>query len=213
MTARQKMKGIWAIVLAGGESKRMGSPKMILPYEGMTIIEKVLENILASDVEKVVAVLGSHKDEVLKVIDKLPVFHCYNKNYQEGMLSSVKYGFEFLPGDFRAAMVFLGDQPMAETSVINKMINVYNESGKGILVPVFANKRGHPLLVDKKYRDEIINFEDPDGLKGLLRKHPDDLLEVETENPSVLMDIDTEEDYINEINKKSQTWKRQSGSH
>jgi molybdenum cofactor cytidylyltransferase len=213
MTARQKMGEIWAIVLAGGESKRMGSPKMILPYEGMTIIEKVLENVLASDVEKVVTVLGSHKDEVLEVIDKLPVLHCYNKDYQDGMLSSVKCGFEFLPGDFRAAMVFLGDQPMVETSVINQMINVYQESGKGILVPVFENKRGHPLMLDGKYRDEIINFDDPEGLKGILRRHPDDLLEVDTENPSVLMDIDTNEDYFNEINKTSQTWKRQSGSN
>jgi len=207
------MKGIWAIVLAGGESKRMGSPKMILPYAGMTIIEKVLENVLASDIEKVVTVLGSNKDEVLKVIDKLPVLHCYNSNYNDGMLSSVKCGFEFLPDDFRAAMIFLGDQPMAETSVINKMINAYNESGKGILVPVFANKRGHPLLVDKKYRDEIINLDEPDGLRGIIRMNPDDLLDVETENPTVLVDIDTKEDYINEINKTSQTWKKQSGSN
>ena len=207
------MKGIWAIVLAAGESRRMGSPKMILPYEGMTIIEKVLENVLASDVEKVVTVLGSHKEEVLKVIEKYPVLHCYNSNYKNGMLTSVKCGFDFLPGDFRAAMVFLGDQPMVEASVINKMINLYNESGKGILVPVFENKRGHPLLADKKYRDEIKNLDDPEGLKGLLRRHPDDLLEVDSENPSVIMDIDTREDYNNQINKTSQTWKRQSGSN
>ena len=139
------MKGIWAIVLAAGESKRMGSPKMLLPYQGMTIIEKVLENVMASDVEKVVAVLGSHMEEVLKVIERFQVQHCFNSNFKNGMLSSVKCGFEFLPGDFRAAMVFLGDQPMVETSVINKMIKAYNESGKGILVPVFENKRGHPL--------------------------------------------------------------------
>ncbi len=210
---RQQTTGIWAIVLAAGESRRMGSPKMILPYEGMTVIEKVLENILASNVEKVVAVLGSHKEEILKVIGKLPVMHCYNSNYKNGMLSSVKCGFEFLPADFRAVMVFLGDQPMAETSVINKMINAYNESGKGILVPVFENRRGHPLMADSKYRDEIINLDEPDGLRGLLRRHPDDLLEVSTENPSVLNDIDTEDDYINAINKTSQTWKRQSGSN
>ena len=207
------MNGIWAIVLAAGESRRMGSPKMILPYEGVTIIEKVLENVLASEVEKVVTVLGSHNEEVLKVIEKFPVQHCYNSNFKDGMLSSVKCGFEFLPGDFSAAMVFLGDQPMVEASVINQMINGYQESGKGILVPVFDKKRGHPLMVDKKYRDEIINFDDPEGLKGLLLRHPDDLLEVVTENPAVLKDIDTLEDYNNQINKTSQTWKRQSGSN
>jgi molybdenum cofactor cytidylyltransferase len=207
------MKGIWAIVLAAGESRRMGSPKMILPYEGMTIIEKVLENVLASNVEKVVTVLGSHWEEIIKVIERFQVPHCYNSNFKDGMLSSVKCGFEFLPREFRAAMVFLGDQPMVETSVINQMINGYEESGKGILVPVFQNKRGHPLMVDKKYRDEIINLDDPEGLKGLLLRHPVDLLEVNTENSSVLDDIDTREDYNNQINKTSETWKRQSGSN
>jgi len=207
------MKGIWAIVLAAGESTRMGSPKMILPYEGLTIIEKVLENVLDSEVEKVVTVLGSHKEEVMKVIERFPVLHCYNSNYKNGMLSSVKCGFEFLPGDFRAAMIFLGDQPMIETSVINKMIYAYHESGKGILVPVFENKRGHPLMADRKYRDEIITLDDPAGLKAILRRHPDDLLEVDTENSSVLKDIDTREDYNNQVNKTSQTWKRQSGSN
>jgi molybdenum cofactor cytidylyltransferase len=207
------MGEIWAIVLAAGESRRMGSPKMILPYEGMTIIEKVLENVLASDVEKVVTVLGSHSVEIMKVIERFPVLHCYNSNFRDGMFSSVKCGFEHLPGDFRAALVFLGDQPMVETSVINQMIIAYQESGKGILVPVFDKKRGHPLLVDKKYRDEIIDLDDPEGLKGLLRRHPDDLLEVTAETPSVLDDIDTREDYNNQINKTLQTWKRQSGSN
>ena len=207
------MGEIWAIVLAAGESRRMGSPKMILPYEGMTIIEKVLENVLASNVEKVVTVLGSHWEEIMKVIERFQVPHCYNSNFKDGMLSSVKCGFEFLPGDFRAALVFLGDQPMVETPVINKLIKAYNESGKGILVPVFENKRGHPLMVDKKYRDEIINFDDHEGLKGLLRRLPDDLLEVNTENSSVLDDIDTRDDYNNQINKTSETWKRQSGSN
>jgi molybdenum cofactor cytidylyltransferase len=207
------MKGIWAIVLAAGESSRMGSPKMILPYEGMTIIEKVLENVLASDVEKVVTVLGSHREEIMKVIERFHEQHCYNSNFKNGMLSSVKCGFEFLPREFRAAMVLLGDQPMVETSVINKLIKAYNETGKGILVPVFQNKRGHPLMVDKKYRDEIINLDDPEGLKGLLLRHPVDLLEVNAENSSVLDDIDTREDYNNQINKTSETWKRQSGSN
>jgi len=207
------MKGIWAIILAAGESKRMGSPKMMLPYKGMTIIEKVIENALKSDVEKAVIVLGANKMEIMEVIGKYPVMHCYNDNYKQGMLSSVKCGFEFLPPDFRAAMVFLGDQPMAETSVMNLVIEAHYKSGKGIVIPVCNGKRGHPILIDNKYREEILSLDEPDGLRGLLRKHPDDLLEIETENESILKDIDTQEDYFCEINKTHQTWKKQSGSN
>ncbi len=207
------MKGIWAIILAAGESKRMGSPKMILPYKGMTIIEKVVENVLKSDVEKAVIVFGANKMEIMEVIDKYPVMHCYNDYYKQGMLSSVKCGFEFLPPDFRAAMVFLGDQPMAEPSVMNLVIEAYYRSGKGIVIPVCNGKRGHPTLIENKYREEILSLDEPDGLRGLLRKHPDDLLEIETENESILKDIDTQEDYFCEINKTHQTWKKQSGSN
>jgi molybdenum cofactor cytidylyltransferase len=195
------MNEIWAIVLAAGESKRMGSPKMILPFRGATIIEKVIENVISSDVNKTVIVLGSDKDEVLRTTDKLPVMYCYNGDYKNGMLSSVKCGFRYLPQDFRAAMVFLGDQPMIETSVINNVIKGYNESGKGIVIPVYKKKRGHPLLVDNKYREEIMNLNGQEGLRELAKRYADDLLEIETENPSILKDIDTEEEYINEINQ------------
>jgi len=192
------MTGIWAIVLAAGESRRMGSPKMVLPYQGMTMIGKVLDRILASEVEHIVTVVGGHQAVVMEAIRELPVKYCYNDNYLSGMYSSVQCGFRFLPDDFRAAIVFLGDQPMAETVVINRLIESYSQSDKGIVLPVYEGKRGHPLLVDRKYRNEIISQDQPDGLRGIISKHADDLLEVNTINPSILRDIDTPEEYLKE---------------
>ncbi len=84
------MSEIWAIILAGGESKRMGTPKMLLPYRGATIIETVIQNIASSSVEKTLVVLGSDSDRILQVISGYPVIHCYNDAYKSGMLSSVK---------------------------------------------------------------------------------------------------------------------------
>jgi len=207
------MLGIWAIILAAGESKRMGSPKMMLPYGKVTIIGKVIENVLASDVEKAVVVLGCYKDKILEVINNQPVMHCYNADYKSGMLSSVKRGFAYLPGDFCAALVFPGDQPMIEAEVINLVTKAYKESGRGIIVPVYKGKRGHPLLVDKKYREEIMTLDETEGLRGLAFKHPDDLLEIKTDNPLILRDIDTIEDYIYERNLTKETWKKQSNSN
>lgn len=195
------MNEIWAIILAAGESKRMGSLKMILPFMGTTIIEKVIENVLSSNVDKAVLVLGCGKNEILKLTEKYPVMHCYNEHYKKGMLSSVKCGFKYLPHDFRAALVFLGDQPMIKAAVANLILKSYNDSGKGILIPVYNKRRGHPLLVDNKYRDEILDIDGPEGLKELVKRHPDDLLEVETGDPLILKDIDTEEEYNNELNQ------------
>lgn len=195
------MSEIWAIILAGGESKRMGSPKMLLPYRGATIIETVIQNIASSSVEKTLVVLGSDGDEILETISDYPVRHCFNAAYKSGMLSSVKCGFAHLPDDYLAALVFPGDQPMIGPTVTNLIIRTWRESGRGIVVPTFLGKRGHPLLIDRKYRKEIMSLDATEGLRGLALKHPGDVREIETDNPLILKDIDTAEDYRNEINR------------
>ncbi|MCX6329870.1 MAG: nucleotidyltransferase family protein [Bacteroidia bacterium] len=193
------MSDIWAIILAAGESKRMKVPKMILPFKGKTIIEKVIENVTDSEVDKTLVVLGSDKDDILKIISHLPVMHCYNENYKQGMLSSVKCGFRFLPQKFRAALVFLGDQPMIEPDVINMVISAYRTSAKGIIIPVFRNKHGHPLLLDSKYRDEVEMLKPDETLRALTHKFSDDVFEVEANTHDILKDIDTKNDYLKEL--------------
>ncbi|MBG0861123.1 MAG: nucleotidyltransferase family protein [Bacteroidales bacterium] len=193
------MSEIWSIILAAGESTRMKTPKMLLPFNGLTIIEKVIENVGKSVVDKTILVLGANREKILKVTGHLQVKHCYNENYKQGMLSSVICGFRALPDDYRAVLVILGDQPFIGAEIINSVIDAYNRSGKGILMPVFGSKRGHPLLIDRKYRNEIEKLDPGEGLRSLYRKFTDDVFEVKTENQLILKDIDTEEDYINSI--------------
>jgi molybdenum cofactor cytidylyltransferase len=195
------MKEIWAIVLAAGESKRMKVPKMLLPFNGKTMIEKVIENVIRSEVFRTLVVLGSYRDEILGSISHLPINHCYNENYRKGMLSSVQCGFKHLPADFDAVLVFPGDQPFIEPDVINLIINTYRETGKGIIIPVYGKKRGHPLLINCKYRDEINTLEEIEGLRSLSEMHQKDVFEVKTNSPGILKDFDTKEDYLNELNK------------
>ena len=195
------MSGICAIILAAGGSVRMGTKKLLLPYRGITIIEKVIENVLASGIERVVVVTGSGKDEITKVIRRLPVEQCYNENWKEGMLSSVKCGFRSLPEKCSAAIIFLGDQPMINTATIEEIIYAYRKSGKGIIMPSYKKKRGHPVLIDAKYADELEKLNPDGGLRMLAHKFPVDVLEVETNDPAILKDIDTPEDYRNELNQ------------
>jgi molybdenum cofactor cytidylyltransferase len=195
------MGKIWAIILAAGESKRMKVPKMLLPFNGKTMIEKVIENVIRSEVFRTLVVLGSYRDDILGSINHLPINHCYNENYRKGMLSSVQCGFIHLPADFDAVLVFPGDQPFIEPDVINLIINTYRETGKGIIIPVYGKKRGHPLLIDCKYRDEINTLEEIGGLRSLSEMHQKDVFEVKTNSPGILKDFDTKEDYLNELNK------------
>jgi molybdenum cofactor cytidylyltransferase len=195
------MNEIWAVILAAGESKRMKVPKMLLPFNGKTMIEKVIDNVSRSEVFRTLVVLGAYRDEILGAISHLSVSHCYNENYRNGMLSSVKCGFKNLPLHFDAVLVFPGDQPMIEPEVINQIIKVYRETGKGIVIPVYRKKRGHPLLIDFKYRDKINKLSNEEGLRSLAEMYHEDVFEVKTKSTGILKDFDNKEDYLNEINK------------
>jgi molybdenum cofactor cytidylyltransferase len=193
------MKGICAIVLAAGESRRMGSPKMLLPYNGMTVIEQVIENVLAAGIPDPVIVLGSDHEEILKVIKGYPVSHCYNENFRNGMLSSVQCGLASVTDCSGAVLILPGDQPMIDSAQIEWVMKAWNESGKGIVMPVYKGQRGHPLIFDMKYRGEVMSLAEGEGLRALSVKHPADVMEAVTDDPSVLRDIDTHEDYLNEL--------------
>lgn len=196
------MGGLWNIILAAGESKRMGFPKMLLPFNGSTMIENVINNVTLSETDFTLVVLGANSEIITDLLKELPVKCCYNDKYKDGMLSSVKCGFINLPSDFEAVLIFPGDQPLITPGVINKVIAAYRLSGKGIIIPVHDNKRGHPLLIDSKYRTEVENIDISDSLRSLSSRFSGDVLEVETDDAGILKDFDTYEEYLNEINQK-----------
>jgi len=195
------MDQIWAIILAAGESKRMGSPKMLLDFGGRKMIEMAITNVLHSKVDNTIVVLGAHRDEIMKVVGSLPVIFCQNENYSDGMLSSVKQGLSCLPENLKAVIVFQGDQPFIDPEVTNMVIDAYRSSGKGIVIPVCEGKRGHPLLLDNKYIKEIAKLDPKIGLRELSMKFPADIFEVETGNRRIFRDFDTYDDYLNELDK------------
>jgi len=191
------MKHNRAIILAAGASRRMKQQKLLLTYRGRTIIETTIGNVLASEVDSTMVVLGASRDEILSVIGKMPVEHCENVDHARGMLSSVICGLQALPGDTDAVLVFPGDQPDIPPEVINKLIRTFHTSSRGIVIPKHHHRRGHPLVVDMKYRDEIEHLDPEKGLRSLMELFPDNVLEVEVDDPGILKDIDTREDYLN----------------
>ena len=195
------MSDIWAIVLAAGASSRMGTQKLLLPFNDKTIIEKVIEKVESVVKSDFVVVLGSHHDEIREKIGRQEVRFIHNLQYMEGMLSSVICGFRSLPGEAKGALLFLGDQPQVPAEVAMQVIAAWKESGKGIVIPVFSGKRGHPVLIETRYRKEIEELDPEQGLRVLSKKFSTDVQEVECNTHEILRDIDTPEDYQQEINK------------
>lgn len=194
---------IWAMILAAGESKRMGKPKLLLPFGEKTMIETVIDRVIQSKVEKILVVLGSNWKKIEKKIGNLPLEIAINPDFKEGMLSSVQHGFHELPEDARAVLVFLGDQPSIPSEVIDSVIDAFRKTGKGIVLPVYKGERGHPVLIDMKYRHEVENLNPEVGLRELVYGQTDDILEVEVDDAGILRDINDIEDYTKEIKNKS----------
>ena len=195
------MGKICAVILAAGESKRMGYPKMLLPFNGTTMLECVIANISQSQIDKIIIVLGAEKESLIQLAKKIKIEYCYNENFKEGMLSSVQCGFRNLPEDCSACIVFQGDQPLITHDVIDAIIKAYRASHKGIVIPVYKKKRGHPVLIDMKYRKNIDKLNPARGLRSLSSLFSDDVLEVETQGPGILRDFDTYQQYMKGINQ------------
>jgi molybdenum cofactor cytidylyltransferase len=123
----------------------------------------------------------------------------YNPDYKMGMLSSIQAGLRALPANSEAVMVLLGDQPMVGSEVMDRVIDKFKLTGKGIIVATHQGKRGHPLLFSSRYFREVLEYSMDGSLRDLLEYHPADVEEVETGRPEILRDIDTEKEYRQEL--------------
>jgi molybdenum cofactor cytidylyltransferase len=186
---------ICAIVLAAGQSRRMGLQKLLLPFAGKTVIAHIVGQLLTSAIDKIYVVVGCEANRIAEQIYSHSVSVVTNRNYESGMLSSVRCGFEALPQQCEAVLVTLGDQPAITSELVDKMLHSFAKSKKGILVPLYCGKRGHPVLASTHYREEIMTNFDDIGLRGLLHAHPDDIFELNVSTSAVLQDMDYPEDY------------------
>lgn len=191
-------KQVTAIVLAAGKSTRMGQQKLLMPFEGRSMVATVANKIAGSVSSRTIVVTGSDRGKIEEELEAYPVFFINNERFEEGMLTSVKAGVAATDPETDGYLVLLGDQPMVSEAVINRLISVFQKGGKGLLIPVFRGKRGHPVLIGSKYKNEIKILNPEIGLRDLFLKHPDDIQEIEVELAEVLRDIDTPGDYERE---------------
>jgi molybdenum cofactor cytidylyltransferase len=186
---------IAAVVLAAGESSRMGRPKLLLPYRGVTVLECVLRAVLDSPVDRTVVVLGFGRERIGRLLEPLPVEAVMNPDPGRGMLSSILTGLAALPDDPGAVFIVPGDHPDLTPAVFKALLDARAASGKGLIVPTREGRGGHPLLMDLAYRHEAGRLDPAAGLRALLLAHPDDVFRLPVEAGGILTDIDTPADY------------------
>ena len=190
---------VGAVILAAGESQRMGEPKLLMKIGGKLMIERVIDSFRGA-VDDLIVVLGYKPKNLVPILKQLGVGWVINKNYREGMVSSFKAGLEGLKG-CDAVFLALGDQPFVDRDFLVKAIEAWR-SGAKIVSPVYKGKKGHPVLFDKSLFDEILSLQKREMIRDVIHRHESEHHLVEAGEWTVI-DLDTPESFMKVLGKKA----------
>jgi len=187
---------ISAILLAAGQSKRMsGENKLIKEIEGIPLIKRSVNNIIASAVDELIIVLGYQKEIIEEIINKNEkTKFVFNKNFESGMASSIKTGLNHLSENTTAFFICLGDMPMVNTNTYNKLIEYKNNNE--IIVPTYKGQQGNPVLFSKSIKKKLIMTIQGDfGAKKILELNKSKLLNLETNDGNIIKNFNTQDSF------------------
>jgi len=189
---------IIAVILAAGESSRMGRPKALLPVDGIRFIERIVTALRATRVGEIITVLGHNAEEMRQKISDLPITTVVNPDYKLGQLSSLVAAIRWVQKNDEtvdAILVHLVDHPYIDAKLVNLMIERFYETKKLIVLPRYRGKRGHPVIFSSALFPELLAAPLEQGAKSVVHAHRDETLEIESEDEGVTVDIDTPEEY------------------
>jgi molybdenum cofactor cytidylyltransferase len=187
---------ITAIILAAGESKRMGQPKMLMPWGKSTVIQTVIATFQSAGVSDILVVTGGSRRQVELLVGRSAQV-IFNETYQQGeMLSSLQLGLTAKKHEASAALIALGDQPQMQKRTVQQILQSYNEKHTTIIVPSYQMRRGHPWLVSRELWDDILALKSKQTPRDFLNAHAKEIVYVNVNTPSIFEDIDTPEDYL-----------------
>ena len=191
---------IVAIILAAGESRRMGQPKALLPIDGTTFIGKIVKVLQNAAIARTMVVLGHNAKEMQNHVRHLPVDIVINEGYKMGQLSSLTVAIREIQASSYAdkvdgVLVHLVDHPYLNADLIKVMIEKFYATKKRIVVPRYHGRRGHPVLFSRSLFGELLAAPLEQGAKSVVHGHREETLEVDTEEEGITIDIDTPDSY------------------
>jgi molybdenum cofactor cytidylyltransferase len=195
-SAQRSREDLGVLILAAGLSSRMGRPKMLLPWQGSTVIQSVVNAYISCGIGEIIVVTGGVRQEIEKLLFGLPVRLVYNPLFENGeMLDSLKIGLRSFSEGIKAAMIALGDQPRIRQREIEMVVDGYLHSQASLVVPSYQMRRGHPWVIEKPLWDDLLNLEIPRTLRTFLQENAGAIHYINVDTPSILIDMDTPDDY------------------
>ena len=193
------LERIAGLILAAGASTRMGRTKQLLRFNGVTLLDRILNEALYSELDEIFLILGYQASEIKRALGqtlthkKLQVIE--NRNYAQGISSSITAGLSAIEANYDHMMILLADLPHINSRLINLLLNGYLESGLSIGAIQVKSKRSHPVIFGKALYDELYKLRGDVGAKAIFDKFGDRVCLVEPDFNFSDRDIDTPEDY------------------
>jgi molybdenum cofactor cytidylyltransferase len=184
-----------AILLAAGQSRRMGAFKPLLPFGDKTVIESCLDYLEQGGVQTIVVVLGHRADEVREKLKGRSVIFALNSDPESEMGASIAAGVKALPEACEATLIALVDHPAVPPAVVSTLIENW-QPGSRLIVPTWNARGGHPVLVDLSFKPELLNLDATGGLRKLFDVHQTAVARVPVASPYIARDMDTWDDYL-----------------
>ena len=192
-----KTPKIAIVVLAAGASKRMGTPKQLLPWGNVTLIEHVIQIAIQTTSKEVVVVLGANHDFLSDRIKQYPISILNNKGWESGLGSSISCAVNHLitlKPNVDGVLIMLADQPFIDSDFLNTMITNFEMNKDRIVATSYKeDKYGVPVLFDRVYFKELVALHDDYGAKHILKKYESQVMALTP--PNINVDLDTREDY------------------
>lgn len=185
-----------AILLAAGESRRMGATnKLTLPVAGRALLRRTAETLLQVELQELLVVVGHEQQTARELLCGLPLRIVYNAAYREGQMTSVHCGMTALQQACDAVLVCLADLPLLEAADLERLIGAFADCPTSVLVPTHRGERGNPIVLAHRHRAQILAGDRNLGCKRLIQKHPELVTALEMDNDHLVFDLDTPEAY------------------
>jgi molybdenum cofactor cytidylyltransferase len=188
------VKKLAAAILAAGESRRMGRPKALVPFEGLTFVEHLLQatnhprvgivrDVLCANAERIKAELKLDQETVV-----------VNQDWQQGQLSSIQSAIRSLPADETAGLLLCPvDHPLISSQLVSRLIAEFDSDRKLIVVPTHQGRRGHPVIFHASLYAELLDASPNVGARQVVWAHPDAIAEIETDESGVILNLNDPE--------------------
>jgi molybdenum cofactor cytidylyltransferase len=188
------------IILAAGESGRLGQPKQNLLFQNKTLLQRAIETGLNSKCRPVIVVLGANASVIDPAIQHASVKIIYNPDWKEGMASSIRTGIKEIEKNkaMDSVLIMLCDQPFVDLALVNDMLRKQQETGKAIIACSYKATIGVPVLFSRSLFAELLLLKGHEGAKTILKDHPHDMITIQFDKGNI--DIDTMDDYERLIN-------------